>query len=501
MGLGGLVAVQAVAGGTAIDDLVLWGVPARGRGFVRELRAFAALEASGHAAQGAPPDPGLPDGALAAAGYAISAATRAALEAIDLRELPRLGDRPPRVLVLDRDGVPADPALPDALEAAGAAVTVATGHGYGVLAGGDMQRVEVPATAFADVSAWLRGDHGTDPARPARGAAPADAPTIEIATPAGRVRETALRIKSPPGRRGDLAAVLAEPADRQAELCLVLLNPGPQRRIGPNRMWVELSRRWAAQGIAALRMDSAGIGDSDGVPAGWEQESLLYEPERLDDVRAGLDALVARGLPPRFVLIGLCSGANWAFHTAIADPRAISAILLNPRALFWQPGMRGGRDEHNARALADRTTWRRVLRGEVPLRRAAAALLSVARYVLRAPLRRGRRRTPDRLGAALERLGAAGTRLLVVFSDREPLRMRMEADGELDRLAAATGVRVELVPSAAEMHTLPQLWLQRRVHELVDDELRALLGAPVGGPASRGSTLRASGGRPTRGRV
>jgi hypothetical protein len=58
----------------------------------------------------------------------------------------------------------------------------------------------------------------------------------------------------------------------------------------------------------------------------------------------------------------------------------------------------------------------------------------------------------------------------------------MEEDGELDRLAAAPGVRVEIVPSIAEMHTLPQLWMQRRVHELVDAELAALLGgAPVGG--------------------
>jgi hypothetical protein len=55
----------------------------------------------------------------------------------------------------------------------------------------------------------------------------------------------------------------------------------------------------------------------------------------------------------------------------------------------------------------------------------------------------------------------------------------MEADGELDRLAAAPGVHLELVPSVAEMHTLPQLWLQRRVHELVDAELAAFLRDPV----------------------
>ena len=45
-----------------------------------------------------------------------------------------------------------------------------------------------------------------------------------------------------------------------------------------------------------------------------------------------------RGLGPRFVLIGLCAGGYWAFHTGAADSRVIEAIILNPRAMIWDAG-------------------------------------------------------------------------------------------------------------------------------------------------------------------
>ncbi|MEA2126910.1 MAG: hypothetical protein QOI80_3692, partial [Solirubrobacteraceae bacterium] len=41
LGLGGLVSLSV-----AVDDLILWGVPSRGRGALRELKAFGRLEAA-----------------------------------------------------------------------------------------------------------------------------------------------------------------------------------------------------------------------------------------------------------------------------------------------------------------------------------------------------------------------------------------------------------------------------------------------------------------------
>src|SRR5205823_6146413 len=59
--------------------------------------------------------------------------------------------------------------------------------------------------------------------------------------------------------------MISEPAHGEREpLCAVLLNGGALRRIGPNRTWVELARRWSARGIPTVRIDFEGIGDSDG---------------------------------------------------------------------------------------------------------------------------------------------------------------------------------------------------------------------------------------------
>ena len=85
-------------------------------------------------------------------------------------------------------------------------------------------------------------------------------------------------------------------------MCAVLLNAGALRRIGPNRTWVELSRRWAARGVPTVRMDLEGIGDSDGDERSLIDNRILYGPQMIEQTVATLDQLAAVDLPPRFVL-------------------------------------------------------------------------------------------------------------------------------------------------------------------------------------------------------
>jgi dienelactone hydrolase len=472
IGAGGLLAAHATAAGAPVDDLVLWGVPARGRTLVREMRAFARLEASRLAAQGAPDGPPLPDGAMVAAGYLLTAETRAALEAIDLtRPADDLGGT--RVLLLERDGMGPDADLEAALRAAGAEVETAPGPGYSEMVMGDMQAVRPTTEVFERVSGWLdAAPAGTGGAR-GIGAPVAETASLELD---GGLRETPIVL---PNGDGQLFGVLTEPPAPYAPLTLVLLNAGPQRHTGPNRMWVEMARRWAARGVPALRLDVEGIGDADGVSHGYEEEWAFYEPRMLDQVTRALDALQERGLPARFVLLGLCSGANWAFHAAQRDDRVAAAVLLNPRALWWNRWMaevRGGRE---VKRLAEAGMWRRLLAGEVSRRATLRVARATVRRAVRWPLhawaaraeRRRATRAGDPLEAALSLLRETDRRLLVVFTDREPLRDELEADGRLAGMAAHPAVRVELIASGAETHTLQPPWIQERVHGLVDAEL------------------------------
>src|SRR4051812_10969441 len=98
LGVGGVAAYLAAARGAPIEDLVLWGVPARGKTLLRELRAFASLKAAEYPDPEAVAPPPLPDGYLEVAGYLITDETAEALQATDLTALVPHAER---VLLLE----------------------------------------------------------------------------------------------------------------------------------------------------------------------------------------------------------------------------------------------------------------------------------------------------------------------------------------------------------------------------------------------------------------
>ncbi len=136
-----------------------------------------------------------------------------------------------------------------------------------------------------------------------------------------------------------LLGVLTESLHAQPQLCAVLL-AGHHRHTGPNRMWVEIARRWAARGVPTLRIDLSPVEDSNG--GATAEEGARFVPEYVDETCAVLDMLRARGLPTRFVLGGLSAGAYWSMHAALRDERITAIIMLNPRALIWSEQLRSG---------------------------------------------------------------------------------------------------------------------------------------------------------------
>src|SRR5690606_3143992 len=113
-----------------------------------------------------------------------------------------------------------------------------------------------------------------------------------------------------------LAGILARPARATASLALVCITAGLVHRPGPYRLYTELTRTAAALGIPALRFDVSGIGESHRAEVTSDAEHRAME-----DVRAALDALQAETGCRRFVLLGLCSGAEVAHLVALADAR------------------------------------------------------------------------------------------------------------------------------------------------------------------------------------
>jgi alpha-beta hydrolase superfamily lysophospholipase len=474
LGLGGLLTAAAIAHGAPIDDMVLWSAPLRGRAFLREQRAFSALQDTRLGGTGEPATDLLPEGWLESGGFLLSAETIADLGSLEMATLAFEGLR--RALLLERDGIANDGALEAQLRSAGVDVTTAPGPGWTGLVF-HPEQYDPPVRVFGRVTAWL-AEAPPSHARATGIEPPPVAGTSATLEGGIGIRESPIRIEQP---FGTLFGVLGEPADGPpADVTAVFLNAGAVRRIGPNRLWVETSRRWNARGIATIRVDLEGIGDADGDPGRYRDVGNFYTAEIGRQVGSIVDELERRGFGPRFVLIGLCAGGYWAFHTGAADPRIVEAIILNPRAMIWDPDLLTRREAKAVRRLIEPALWDRVLHGQVPATRMVDISRAMVRTATSAATTRLRRIGADQpmpsavtqAEALLDALRRHGTRVILAFADDEPVRDELEADGLLAHLGRWPNVVLTHLPGRD--HTLRPVVAQRAYHELLDGELARL---------------------------
>jgi len=153
-----------------------------------------------------------------------------------------------------------------------------------------------------------------------------------------------------------LVGIASVPAQAAARGVLIVVG-GPQYRVGSHRQFTLLARDLAAHGIAALRFDYRGMGDSDGAERDFETVQ--------DDIRAALDAFTA-AVPSltEIVLWGLCDGASAAAMYAPGDARVRGLVLLNPWVRTDDGVARTTLKHHYRDRLRDPAFWRKVARGQ-----------------------------------------------------------------------------------------------------------------------------------------
>ena len=129
------------------------------------------------------------------------------------------------------------------------------------------------------------------------------------------------------GRRGTMVGIVTQPVNHvPGELpAFVILNTGLIHRIGHHRMFVTLARRLAAAGHQVLRFDLSGIGDSES-----RGEALSPLESTLADIGEAIEWIAKTGGARRFILLGLCSGADHALVYGRSDPRVVGLVLLDP---------------------------------------------------------------------------------------------------------------------------------------------------------------------------
>jgi alpha/beta superfamily hydrolase len=487
--LGATLAALACVARSDVRGLVAIAPVVSGGAYVRELGLLQrALDARRDVLHRGNPN------YLESAGFLLTTQTQASLKEINLTRLPRAPCE--RVLILDRAEMPVDLALVPALRALGGAVDRVAVRGYTEMMLDPHESV-VPEQILAAALRWLENqERGTAPLTPGPPAALAAAPrsratldspaAVDPATgtePRVAVEETLVQF----GGAALLFGVVSAPAgsDRvpNGAGAVVLLNAGAVHHVGPNRLYVALARHLARLGHTVLRMDIAGIGDSE--PRAGEPDNTVYSRTALPDAREGLDFL-RREYGARDVrAVGLCSGAYHAFKGAVARLPLDAAVIVNPLTFFWKEGMSLAYPKHrvatdimryrtNAFSVA---SWRKLLSGDVDLRQLSQVLsrhlLSAAAVPIHAAARAFGLPLPDDLRTELKQVAGAGIGLQFVFSDGDPgfELLRQQGGGSVPRMQARDELTVSVIPEAD--HTFTDLKARAELIDVLTRKIQA----------------------------
>lgn len=244
---------------------------------------------------------------------------------------------------------------------------------------------EPPAQAFGSVLEWL-GARATM-------ATMATGTAVELLDCAATARiEFAHGHESPVlFDGGRYAGVFCQPLRvLEGAPAVLFVNTGGVHRIGDGRFTVLMARHLAAQGIASLRMDLRGLGDSLRRDEALTLDTV-YARYAVPDACAGVDWLAAAGYP-KTVMFGVCTGAYVSIHTALAHPRVVGCAAVNLPLFVWSGAQARPGAQHVAssvvyrRAMRNPRKWLRLLTGRANGRAITAELARrlCARIVARA---------------------------------------------------------------------------------------------------------------------
>ena len=476
--LGALAGCLAAIEHGGIDALIAITPVTDGRRYLRELRVLQGSLA-----------PVARDGGagLEVTGFRLSAATVARLGGIELAVMAP-GSAPAHdVMIIDRDDLPEAARWAHSLTRQGARVQYLALPGYIEMMSRPHTTV-VPQAMIAATTQWLRGLGGAaaraDAGPEHRAVRSRAAPTsVRLRVGGEEVLEQAVFIDAERTLFGLLdepgGAAAAGPGDGDGH-SVILLNAGATHHVGPNRMYVTLARRWAAHGCRVLRMDLAGLGDSD-TRAGRPLNET-YPPGALADVRLAVQFMRERYGGGELALAGLCAGAYHCLRAGVAGLPVQRLLMINPLTYFWKEGMTLS-DTQDAEVLRGPAiyrermrsgkSWRKLLTGQVDLRPIARTLAQRAWLALdsdrRNLARRLRMHLPDDLGWELEELCTRGVRVVFVFARDDPgvALLRTQAGSSIRRLAGRC--RMHFIDGAD--HIFSQSGPRAQLEQLLELEL------------------------------
>jgi alpha/beta superfamily hydrolase len=339
MRLGATIAsVAAVECHLDLSTMVLWDPCESGRAYLRELQALETLRQENHPIAGSK--------WIETAEFTFAADRAQELRRLSLAELAP-GTLAKRVLVITRTDRSVSEQFRDRLE--GEDTEWRVSEEQAALINVEPLFARMPERTMREIRGWLDDSPATAhrydvPETP--GSAVLQRTDNELA-----VRERCVEIG--PNR---LFGIVAEPIGEARGPLVVLVSASNEDHTGPSRLWVDLSRRWAAWGLRCVRFDLSGLGDSPLVRG--RNVERIYEGQWLDDV-VSVARTLAPEAPSNAVYVGLCSGVLLSVEAALAmGARGISAI--NPpdgMAYLRRVTHLRRSSQRSLRVLGDRLNW------------------------------------------------------------------------------------------------------------------------------------------------
>ena len=244
----------------------------------------------------------------------------------------------------------------------------------------------------------------------------------------------------------------------------VFLNAGIVHRVGPHRLTVNLARRIAGAGFPALRFDLSGLGDSS------PRSAATFQQAAIQDIRDAMDHLEHTTEASRFVLCGLCSGADNSVRAALVDPRIVGIALLDPYVYRTMGFCLRRRLQQVVSAKSWKTLAMRV--GGVLRRSARPRRTSVAcdlDYQPSPPQPMYVRPIPERSAFAADLLTILdrGAQILVVYSGgmEDDYNYAGQFDAAFGRYGLKGRVSTEFLPAAN--HTYTEMAQRRRLGDVL----------------------------------
>jgi len=478
VGFGGTIALAALDRGLDVDQLVMWGSPAKGRAWLREQRAFhkVAVPEGSLRDPRYPPAPPTPEGIEELSGFPMRIELANAISALDLGKAGPwdVARRRPATLVITRHQTGDEKTLAGAMSARGITPTFEARDGFGnMFAEPHLSTAPLPIVEL--LRDWLVKDapaRAPYPKQEAAGGLPAGA-AVRIGKD-GLVEEIARYQK---GADGLLFSIETRPIGQRPDpTWLVFLTGRAVRHVGPNRIWVRYARELAKQGYATLRLDGRSVGDSDGDGNGLMPNEEYYQEHIYDDVEDVMRLATAQGAR-QFFMSGICSGATACYQVAWRRTDVRGIVLLNLLQLKNDP-----EDDHD-RGFAQVSKF--ALRKEILLNPASYKRLwkeglppkirefAFSRAMWMAPLNKVRRMAKKLLGKPEQRYIVRGYNELANKCEMDLFLSDSRSMSFIDRnfgpdLAQLDSrIRVHRVYQAD--HTIQPMFAQDKFFDLISD--------------------------------